>query len=90
VRKLGKGVVVWGRVRPGTGARYAQLQKYSGGDFVNAGPRLKTNSLGYFTVKRKLGTYRFLAYGEPPPSNGTATGSAVTLLGHSRTARPSL
>jgi hypothetical protein len=90
VRKVGKGVLIWGRVRPGTGPRFAQLQKYSGGSFVNVGPRLRTNSLGYFTLKRKLGTYRFMAYGEMPASGGTATGSGVTLLGHSRTARPSL
>jgi hypothetical protein len=92
VRKVGKGVLIWGRVRPGTAQpRYAQLQKSSGGGFVNAGARIRTNSLGYFRLKRKRGTYRFLAYGEMPASDGTATGSSdVALLGHSRTARPSL
>jgi hypothetical protein len=91
VRKLGKGVVIWGRVRPGVGGRFAQLQKLSGGGFVNVGSRLKTNSLGYFTLKQKTGTYRFLAYGELSTTNpGTVTPAAVTLLGRSRAARPSL
>jgi hypothetical protein len=90
VRKVGKGVLIWGRVRPGTGVRYAQLQKYVAAGFVNIGARLRTNTLGYFTLKQKPGTYRFLAYGEMPATGGTATGSGVTLLGHSRTARPSL
>ena len=81
--------MIWGRVRPGTGVRYAQLQKFSGGGFTSVGSRIRTNSLGYFTIKGKVGTYRFLAYGEPPATGGTAAGTAVTLLGHSRTARPS-
>jgi hypothetical protein len=91
VRKATKRTVqIWGRVRPGTGTRYAQLQKFGGGGFVNAGPRLRTNAAGYFKLKRKLGTYRFLAYGQAPASDGSAASTGVTLLGHSRTARPSL
>jgi hypothetical protein len=91
VRKLGKGVLIWGRVRPGVGARFAQVQKLAGGGFVNVGSRRRTNSLGYFTLKAKSGTYRFLAYGELPPTNpGTATPAEMTLLGRSRAARPSL
>ncbi len=74
VKKRGTGVSIWGRVRPGSGARSVQLQK--GGR--NSGPRVKTNSLGYFGVNRKSsGSYRFRAYDK----NGTP-------LGTSRTARP--
>ena len=54
-----KGVSIWGRVRPGTGVRSVQLQK--GGRQL--GPAVKTNSLGYFDVKRAVsGSYRFKAY----------------------------
>jgi hypothetical protein len=87
VRKTGRGVVVWGRVRPGTGARFAQLQRKAGGRFVNVGARLRTNQLGYFTLKAKSASYRFLAYGAGP--TGPASGAAFTLLGTSRTASPS-
>ena len=41
---------IWGRVRPGSGQRSVQLQRKGGG---NSGPRIKTNSKGYFGVKRK-------------------------------------
>jgi hypothetical protein len=72
-----RGVYVWGRVRPGKGARYVQLQ--TGGR--NAGPRVRTNSKGYFGVKRKRqGKYRFKAY--------ERSGSKLTLIGTSRTASP--
>jgi hypothetical protein len=75
VKKRGKkGVSIWGRVRPGSGTRSVQLQK--GGQ--NSGPKVKTNALGYFVVKRKAsGSYRFRAY----DANGI-------LLGTSRTAKP--
>jgi hypothetical protein len=74
VKKRGKkGVSVWGRVRPGSGTRSVQLQK--GGQ--NSGPRVKTNSLGYFGVNRaKSGSYRFRAYDKDG-----------LLLGTSRTAK---
>jgi hypothetical protein len=71
-----RGVYIWGRVRPGTGARYVQL--YSGG---KSGPRVRTNSGGYFGVKRrKKGNYRFKAY--------ERSGSKLRLIGTSRTASP--
>jgi hypothetical protein len=75
VHKRRRGVYVWGRVRPGTGKRSVQLQRKGSG---NAGPRIKTSSKGYFSVKRKQsGRYRFRAY--------DSTGK---LLGTSRTAKP--
>ena len=39
VHKRGRGVSIWGHVRPGTGTRYVQLQRRSGGSFVNDGSR---------------------------------------------------
>jgi hypothetical protein len=52
-----------------------QLQRKGAG---NSGPRIKTSSQGYFSVKRKeSGRYRFRAY--------DSTGK---LLGTSRTAKP--
>jgi hypothetical protein len=78
VHKRRKGVTVWGRVRPGSGARYAAL--YGGGR--RSGPLVKTNSRGYFTVRRrKTASYRFKAY------TRDASGKLVR-LGQSRTARP--
>ena len=74
VKARGRGVSIWGRVRPGSGTRSVQLQK--GGQ--NSGPRIKTNSLGYFGVNRNsAGSYRFRAYDK----NGVP-------LGTSRTAKP--
>jgi cellulase (glycosyl hydrolase family 5) len=75
VKKRRRGVTVWGLVRPGGGTRSVQLQRKGAG---NSGPRIKTNSKGYFTVKRKeAGRYRFRAYD-----------SSGKLLGTSRTAKP--
>jgi hypothetical protein len=60
-------------VRPGTGKRYVRIQR-KGSRF---GPRIRTGSAGYFTLKRRAsGRYRFRAY--------DSTGK---LLGTSRTAR---
>ncbi len=74
VKARGPGVSIWGRVRPGSGVRSVQLQK--GG--ASAGPRVKTNTLGYFGANRNTsGSYRFRAYDK----NGV-------LLGTSRTAKP--
>lgn len=71
-----RGVSIWGRVRPGSGARYVQL--YSGG---KSGPRIRTNSRGYFSAKRKRkGSYRFKAW--------ERSGSKLKLIGTSRTASP--
>jgi hypothetical protein len=73
-----RGVYVWGRVRPGSGARYVQL--YGGGR--KSGPRIRTNSRGYFGAKRKRkGKYFFKAY--------ERSGSKLELIGSSRTASPS-
>jgi hypothetical protein len=72
-----RGVSIWGRVRPGKGKRYVQL--YAGGR--KAGPRIRTNSRGYFGAKRKRkGKYRFKAY--------ERSGSKLKLIGSSRTASP--
>ena len=74
VKKRSRGVYVWGRVRPGTGPRFVRLQR-KGGSY---GPRIGTNALGYFGVKRRVsGRYRFKAY--------NVQGN---VLGTSRTARP--
>jgi hypothetical protein len=75
VKKRRSDVLVWGRVRPGSGVRSVQLQRKGAG---NSGPKIRTNSKGYFTVKRRQsGRYRFRAY--------DSTGK---LLGTSRTAKP--
>ena len=74
VKKRRRGVYVWGRVRPGTGLKFVRLQRRGG----SYGPRIRTNPLGYFGVRRRIsGRYRFKAY--------NAQGN---LLGTSRTARP--
>jgi hypothetical protein len=71
-----RGVSIWGRVRPGSGTRYVQL--YKGG---KSGPRIRTNSRGYFSAKRKRkGSYRFKAW--------ERSGSKLKLIGTSRTASP--
>lgn len=89
VRKSTRGkVLIWGRVRAGTGARSVQLQRKSGGGFKKAGGRITTNSLGYFSVKKSSGSYRFEAYGIQTGSTGSAAGVAATLLGTSRLAVP--
>jgi hypothetical protein len=63
VKKRGKGVSIWGRVRPGTGTRFAQLQRKQGGSFVNDGSPISTNSGGYFTAKRSVrASYRFIGF----------------------------
>jgi hypothetical protein len=55
---------IWGRVRPGTGKRAAQLQRRVGNRFVNEGDRVTTDEQGYFELTAPAGTYRFLAYDE--------------------------
>ena len=72
--------------RPGTGARFVQLQRKRGQRFVNDGSRIQTNPLGYFSVKRPFGSYRFLAYGSA--SGSTGSGAAIAFLGKSRIAKP--
>jgi hypothetical protein len=72
-----RGVYIWGRVRPGKGIRYVQL-RVGGRKY---GPRIRTNSRGYFGVKRKRkGAYSFKGYVRESPK--------VRLVGTSRTARP--
>lgn len=77
VHRRGRGVYIWGRVRPGTGARFVQLQ--IGGR--RYGPRIRTNSRGYFGVRRsRKGSYSFKGY--------KRTGKKIELVGSSRTASP--
>jgi hypothetical protein len=74
VERRRRGVYVWGRVRPAAGHRYVRLQR-KGGSY---GPRIKTNSRGYFGVRRRIaGRYRFKAYD-----------GGGNLIGRSRTAKP--
>jgi hypothetical protein len=81
VRRLARGVRIWGRVRPGSGTRYVQLQRKSGSSYLNDGSPIATDSGGYFVAKRPIrASYRFEAYSGSP-------GSASS-LGFSRTARP--
>jgi hypothetical protein len=81
VKRRGGGVSIWGHVRPGTGTRFVQLQRKSGKSFVNDGSPIRTNSGGYFSVKRgKRAQYRYEAFSGSP--------SATTALGLSRAAVP--
>jgi hypothetical protein len=81
VKKQRRGVRIWGRVRPGSGVRYVQIQRISGGEAVSDGARVSTNSSGYFTVTRssKTATYRFTAYSDSLASQ---------VIGTSRSAKP--
>jgi hypothetical protein len=59
-----RGVYIWGRVRPGTGRRSAQLQVLRQGRWQNAGRRVRTNQAGFFTANRRVvAPYRFRAPG---------------------------
>ena len=61
--KQGRGVLIWGRVRPGSGKRFAQLQRKQGGSFVTDGSLISTDSRGYFTVTRSArASYRFIGF----------------------------
>jgi hypothetical protein len=81
VKKQRAGVRIWGRVRPGTGTRYVQIQRVSGGERTNDGALVSTNSSGYFTVNRnsKSATYGFTAYSDA---------AASQVIGSSRAAKP--
>ena len=81
VKKQRSGVRIWGRVRVGTGIRSVQIQRVAGGETVNDGARLSTNSSGYFTVNRssKTATYRFTAFSDASTSQ---------VIGTSRAAKP--
>jgi hypothetical protein len=64
VHTRGRGVLVWGRVRPGSGRRSAQLQVLRQGQWRNAGPPVRTDTAGFFTATRRVaGPYRFRAPG---------------------------
>ena len=64
VHTRGGGVSVWGRVRPGSGRRSAQLQVLRQGQWRNAGRPVKTDEAGFFTARRPVaGPYRFRAPG---------------------------
>jgi hypothetical protein len=81
VKKQRRGVRIWGRVRVGTGIRSVQIQRVSGGEAVDDGARVSTNSSGYFTVNRssKSATYRFTAFSDAYTSQ---------VIGTSRAAKP--
>ena len=84
VKRSGHRSVIWGRVRPGAGPRFVQLQRLSGGHFVNAGARIKTDNLGYFKARRGRGTYRFDGYVSQGGSG--ASGASLKFVGRSRSA----
>jgi hypothetical protein len=81
VKRRGGGVSIWGHVRPGSGTRFVQLQRRSGGSFADDGSPIRTNGRGVFSVKRrKRAQYRYEAFsGTPGPA---------TSLGFSRVAVP--
>jgi hypothetical protein len=83
VKKQRSGVRIWGRVRPGTGIRYVQLQRVAGGEGTDDGTLVSTSSGGYFTVTRpsKTATYRFVAYSD-------SSRHYTQLIGTSRAAKP--
>jgi hypothetical protein len=59
VKRRGRGVRIWGRVRAGSGRRYVRVQRRGG----NLGPRMRTNWSGYFGKSFRLsGRFRFRAY----------------------------
>jgi hypothetical protein len=61
------GVHIWGRVRPGTGRRTAELEVLRQGRWQSAGRRLRTDEDGFFTARRRLAApYRFRAPGIGP------------------------
>jgi hypothetical protein len=64
VHTQGGGVYVWGRVRPGSGRRSAQIQVLRQGQWRNAGRPVRTDEAGFFTARRPVaGPYRFRAPG---------------------------
>jgi hypothetical protein len=69
----GDGVRIWGRVRPGSGARSVQLQRLQIGRFVDSGSRISTDAYGYFTAKRPdQVNYRYRAYDAAGKPIGTS------------------
>jgi hypothetical protein len=67
------GVRIWGRVRPGSGARSVQLQRLQLGRFADSGPRISTDEGGYFTATRpEQANYRYRAYSSAGSAIGTS------------------
>ncbi len=82
VRRRRGGVTVWGRVRPGEGTHWVRLQRRGRRGYAHSGARIRTNSRGYFRVRRRrVASYRFQAYAQRPHGGRR-------LIGSSRTARP--
>jgi hypothetical protein len=76
VHTRGRGVLVWGRVRPGEGKRRVTIESWKGGRWA-PGRSLETNDAGYFETRLpRARRYRFRA------SDGDRT------LGTSRAATP--
>ena len=72
VHPAGRGVRIWGRVRPGRGARAVRLEVLLGGGWRQAGAAFKTDTAGYFTVRRQfVAPYRAVA-----PSVGVSRAAA--------------
>jgi Cellulase (glycosyl hydrolase family 5) len=64
VHRGGRGVRIWGRVRPGNGRRPVQLRVRGSTGWRDAGRPLKTDAAGFFTAgRRDVGAYRFRAAG---------------------------
>jgi len=69
VKRRGRGVRIWGRVRPGSGRRYVRIQRRGG----SYGPRLRTNWSGYFGKSiGRSGNFRFRAYDRDGKHIGTS------------------
>jgi hypothetical protein len=65
VHRTAAGVRIWGRVRPGEGAREVQLERRTAGRFAPAGDPIETDDAGYFEVEQdEAGSYRFTAFGD--------------------------
>src|SRR5439155_23900681 len=64
VRTAGRGVRIWGRVRPGEGMRSVQLEALRNGGWQKAGGALKTDGAGFFTARQRVvAAYRFTVAG---------------------------
>jgi cellulase (glycosyl hydrolase family 5) len=64
VHARGRGVHIWGRVRPGSGRRAAQLQVLRLGRWQDAARPVTTNEAGFFTANRRIvAPYRFSVAG---------------------------
>jgi Cellulase (glycosyl hydrolase family 5) len=62
VRRKGRGVRIWGLVRPGTGPRSLHLEVLRHGRWRGAGRSFETDTAGYFTARRRaVAPYRFVA-----------------------------